>query len=345
MQKTLSLSDQTSADNSVTVEQPNLAIKGIIAIKAMAFISSSMNMQSDFDNYNSQASSLYGQWNSMGVVGNTMLASFNSNQSWSSGYNLFADRWLGTGAVTDIDEISDQTVQTALQSGAGTYGINVDSLASSDGTVLSSWNMFTAGSVSSTSVQANIFDKLVSRANLNIPQGPFPLVYNGSSGVFVAGVTSPAQAAAFALLAPMIPVLGHFQAATTSSLKSSRRSHVGSIIGGAIGGFAGLAGIFAFFFRHYDRQKRTKPGLFSSRDFSCSRELETLLNVAEGNPTNAHNIRRQLHSTGFIEPFPPPLMVGPLMYPIWTRNSSQKPVARTGSLTTITCCTGRIYIR
>ncbi|KAH9173560.1 hypothetical protein EDB89DRAFT_1850041 [Lactarius sanguifluus] len=96
----LLIHDQYSADGLSTDNQTNLAIKGIIAIKAMSQMSSFVNKTTDFDKYSSTSSRLYAQWKSLALAGdNHLLAAYGQIGSWTLGYNLFADVWLNTSIV------------------------------------------------------------------------------------------------------------------------------------------------------------------------------------------------------------------------------------------------------
>ncbi|KAH9036321.1 hypothetical protein EDB85DRAFT_1940664 [Lactarius pseudohatsudake] len=57
--------DQISADGLTTGNQTNLAIKGIIAIKAMSRMSSILKRAADVDQYSNIAANLYAQWKSL----------------------------------------------------------------------------------------------------------------------------------------------------------------------------------------------------------------------------------------------------------------------------------------
>jgi hypothetical protein len=97
---TLLIHDQSSADGLTTNNQTNLAIKGIIAIKAMSKMSSVVHQTADAGKYNNTAASLYGQWKSLALAGDQhLLAAYGQAGSWTLGYNLFADAWLDTGVV------------------------------------------------------------------------------------------------------------------------------------------------------------------------------------------------------------------------------------------------------
>ncbi|KAH9040317.1 hypothetical protein EDB83DRAFT_2295685 [Lactarius deliciosus] len=97
---TLLTHDQHSAEGWSTDNQTNLAIKGIIAIKAMSQMSSFVNKTTDFDKYSNSSSRLYAQWKDLALAGDKhLLATYGNMGSWTLGYNLFADVWLNTSII------------------------------------------------------------------------------------------------------------------------------------------------------------------------------------------------------------------------------------------------------
>ncbi|KAH9035864.1 hypothetical protein EDB84DRAFT_1269293 [Lactarius hengduanensis] len=97
----LLIHNQYSADGLSIDNQTNLAIKGIIAIKAMSQMSSFVNKTTDFDKYSSTSSRLYAQWKGLALADDKhLLAAYGQiGSSWTLGYNLFADVWLNTSVV------------------------------------------------------------------------------------------------------------------------------------------------------------------------------------------------------------------------------------------------------
>ncbi|KAH9079604.1 hypothetical protein EDB83DRAFT_2216395 [Lactarius deliciosus] len=97
---TLFIHDQYSADGLSTDNQTNLAIKGIIAIKAMSQMSSFVDKTTNFDKYHNTSLRLYAQWKSLALAGDEhLLGVYGNMSSWTLGYNLFADVWLNTSVV------------------------------------------------------------------------------------------------------------------------------------------------------------------------------------------------------------------------------------------------------
>ncbi|KAH9171858.1 hypothetical protein EDB89DRAFT_1056577 [Lactarius sanguifluus] len=97
---TLHTPDETSADGLTASNQTNLAIKGIIAIKAMSMMSSVVKQRADYVKYHNTAAVLYSQWKGLALTRDQhLLAAYGLENSWTLGYNLFADAWLGTAVV------------------------------------------------------------------------------------------------------------------------------------------------------------------------------------------------------------------------------------------------------
>ncbi|KAH9021481.1 hypothetical protein EDB84DRAFT_1274954 [Lactarius hengduanensis] len=97
---TLLTHDQYSTEGWSTDNQTNLAIKGIIAIKAMSQMSSFVNKTTDFEKYSNSSSRLYAQWKDLALAGDKhLLGTYGKMGSWTLGYNLFADVWLNTSII------------------------------------------------------------------------------------------------------------------------------------------------------------------------------------------------------------------------------------------------------
>jgi hypothetical protein len=97
--------------------QTNLAIKGIIAIEAMSKMCSSVNQTADAGRYHvrtrfvrchamtlihlqTAVTNLYGQWKRLALGSDQhLLLAYEQANTWTLGYNLFADKWLGTNVV------------------------------------------------------------------------------------------------------------------------------------------------------------------------------------------------------------------------------------------------------
>ncbi|KAH9011942.1 hypothetical protein EDB85DRAFT_1878028, partial [Lactarius pseudohatsudake] len=128
---TLFIHDQYSADGRSTDNQTNLAIKGIIAIKAMSQMSSFVAKATDFDKYSNASSRLYAQWKSLALTDDKhILGAYGNMSSWTLGYNLFADAWLNTSVVESsvYDGQSRFLHNLSLDPGFA-YGMPIDNLS------------------------------------------------------------------------------------------------------------------------------------------------------------------------------------------------------------------------
>ena len=108
--------------------QTNLIIKGIIAIEAVSKMSSIVNNANKYSVragplYTmvtliclwSAAASAYGQWKSGGLSSDQhLLAVYKQIDSWTLGYNLFADVWLGTSVVESSVGVSESRFLPSL---------------------------------------------------------------------------------------------------------------------------------------------------------------------------------------------------------------------------------------
>ncbi|KAH9990995.1 hypothetical protein BJV74DRAFT_977866 [Russula compacta] len=201
---TLFIDDQSSADGLSANNQTNLAIKGIIAIQAMSNMSSVVKQAADADRYSSAAARLYGQWKSLALSSDQHLfAVYGQADSWTLGYNLFADVWLGTNLV-ESSVYNGQSIfidNITSTSTFSNFGMPIDSLGSDTNTVVPSWNLFVAGMTPDGDLRSRLISKVHNRASFNISAGVFPLKYDSTDGFTLGGVASPAQGAMFAPLA------------------------------------------------------------------------------------------------------------------------------------------------
>ncbi|KAI9439667.1 hypothetical protein H4582DRAFT_1850840 [Lactarius indigo] len=145
---TLYTSNQESADLLSVNNQTNLAIKGIIAIKAMSLMAAAMSKSTD---YSATANAYYTTWKSLALGSDRhVLAQYQNESSWSLAYNMFADHWLRTNLIStavlyDHSNFLKRVNITAapLTFSIADIGIPLDSLRPNNVTYSS--NMFAAG--------------------------------------------------------------------------------------------------------------------------------------------------------------------------------------------------------
>ncbi|KAH8983428.1 hypothetical protein EDB86DRAFT_2967454 [Lactarius hatsudake] len=145
---TLYTANQQTADLLSVNNQTNLAIKGIIAIKAMSMMAAAMSKSTD---YSATANAYYTTWKNLALGADQhVLAQYQNESSWSLGHNMFADHWLKTGLISEaiLDAHSNFLKQVNITAAPLTYsiadiGIPLDSLRPNNITYSS--NMFAAG--------------------------------------------------------------------------------------------------------------------------------------------------------------------------------------------------------
>ncbi|KAH9021900.1 hypothetical protein EDB85DRAFT_2120054, partial [Lactarius pseudohatsudake] len=265
----------SSADGLTTTNQTNLAIKGIIAIKAMSKMSSVVKQTTDADKYSTTSARLYSQWKSFALASDQHLfATFGEVGSWTLGYNLFADAWLDTGVVESSVSNGQSSFidNVTLTSSFSKFGMPVDGLKTDTSVVISSWNLFVAAMTLNPDLRTNLISRVHNRASLSNVNAStladlFPLVYDGTHGITILGVASPAQGAMYAPLAleaPVVQIAANPTATTTATSKASSSSsskatsHTGAIAGGIAGTVAALTVVVGtiFFIQRRRRQDR-----------------------------------------------------------------------------------------
>ncbi|KAF8885606.1 hypothetical protein BD779DRAFT_1442269 [Infundibulicybe gibba] len=180
---------------------PNLAIKGIIGIRAMGEISQMVGQADDASRFKDQASTILEDWENRTILSNHITSTYGQSASWGLIYNLFPDRLLKLDFITQ-EIYNNQTEFYAMQIPTGKsqdYGIEYDSGAPSQ--AKSHWTMLTAATTTDNSTRDGLVSLVHSRAWLNTSILEFPTDYNAVSGTATGGRSSPAQGAMFALLA------------------------------------------------------------------------------------------------------------------------------------------------
>ncbi|KAF8497622.1 hypothetical protein F5888DRAFT_1803621 [Russula emetica] len=271
---TLFISNQSSADNLTVNNQTNLAIKGIIAIEAMSKMSSVVNhKKTQINTPSSAAASLYAQWKNLALSSDQhLLAVYGQSDSWTLGYNLFADVWLGTNLVESLVYSGQSNFIYTLLSNPNfsNFGLPVDNADAN--VAVSSWSLFVAAMTNDEPLRSELIVRVSDRSsNTSIPASVFSVYYDSANGTSLQGVASPAQGAVFAPIALNAPVL-------TINPTPHRKRKIGAIVGGICGAGAILAviGIVTFLQRQH-RWKLKRNGLrFSSTSSTDSIPMDLL---------------------------------------------------------------------
>jgi hypothetical protein len=178
VQEALIPANQLSTDDfqGQLANQTNLALKGIIAIEAMAVIAQLTGNTADASSYHDTATSYISQWQGFAVVSNaspphTNLA-YGDDSSHGLLYNLYADKLLGLNLVPQsIYDMQSNFYPTVAQ----TYGVPLDTrnvytkcksplhhsalISSFNLSPLADWQMW-AAAIASKSTQQMFFSKL-----------------------------------------------------------------------------------------------------------------------------------------------------------------------------------------
>ncbi|KAH9968154.1 hypothetical protein BC827DRAFT_1122730 [Russula dissimulans] len=185
---TLFIHDQISADSLSVSNQTNLAIKGIIAIEAMSKMSSIVQQSDDAERYSNAAAQLYDQWKSLALSNGHLLAVYGQTNSWTLGYNLFADVWLGTNLVESsvYNGHSSFIDNVTLTSSFSNFGMPVDNILQDTDPAIG-WDLFTAAMTPSQDLRSNLIARVHNRASFNTSTDVFPFSYSSSDGSTVLG--------------------------------------------------------------------------------------------------------------------------------------------------------------
>jgi hypothetical protein len=89
----------SNADGQSSSNMTNLALKGILGIKAMGEMSNVAGNQNDAKKYRDQASSYISKWASLAGSSGHLTFTYGEASSFGLMYNLYADKLMGTGLV------------------------------------------------------------------------------------------------------------------------------------------------------------------------------------------------------------------------------------------------------
>jgi len=323
---------QESADDENAANMTNLAIKGIIGIKAMSEISLALDKTDDASQFSSIAAAYVNAWQSLSLSSNStqkgLLFAYGDEGTWALIYNLYADRLLQTGLIDEsIYDVQADYYSELANKGLGPFGLPLDS--TSLGHANSAWLAFTAASVSNTTVRDTLLNMAWSHAARNITPGAFPTEYSATTGLALSGYASPAQGAMFAPLAlsianqsiriPAIPAI-------PSSVTPRAHKAIGVIIGGVLGGVAALVLIslsVCFLWRRkrkvsgrgeFDELRETSEGLLPMEPFQYRIPQDSLSRIGPVDPQNTQEnavlpskLSRLERRTHEVSPLPPGL--------------------------------------
>jgi hypothetical protein len=202
VQEALTPDNQLSTDDfqGQLANQTNLAIKGIIAIEAMAVIAELTGNTADANTFHSTATEYISKWQGYAVVSyaNPPHTNLDYQDDTSHGllYNLYADKLLGLNLVPQsIYDIQSTFYPTVAQE----YGVPLDTR---NVYTKSDWQMWCAA-IASPSTRSMFISKLANWIQNTPTNRAFTDLYNTQTGDFADGpfVARPVVGGHFALLA------------------------------------------------------------------------------------------------------------------------------------------------
>ncbi|KAF9007830.1 hypothetical protein BDQ17DRAFT_1422506 [Cyathus striatus] len=224
-----------NADGEGNPNLSNLALKGILGLYAMGKIGDTTGNSSDASHYQSQAQNYYSQWENLAVSSGHITSVYGDASNWGLIYNLYAAKLLGSDLVNDHIYTQQSQFYASQIGKAPKFGLPYDT--NDVGKAKSHWTMFTAATVSDSSLRDSLISMVWQRASYN-------------------DTVASAQGAMFAPLALNLAsrsISGPSEPSTPSTTK--HKTKVGAITGGAVGGVVGFISLLglAFFIRHTRR--------------------------------------------------------------------------------------------
>jgi hypothetical protein len=179
----------------------NLALKGTIAVAAMAQIATAAGNTADATRYEGLAKQFIGYWvtHAQDPSGKHLDLTYNGagggNGTWGTTYNAYADRLLGTGLIP-ASILAEQAAW--YETVRNQFGLPLQiphSYAKSD------WQMFTAAWLSRYPIKQQLIDSVYTYANTTSSRVPFSDLYDTISDNQAGFQARPVQGGIFALLA------------------------------------------------------------------------------------------------------------------------------------------------
>ncbi|EPQ55448.1 DUF1793-domain-containing protein [Gloeophyllum trabeum ATCC 11539] len=188
----------TDAFAGSLANQTNLAIKGIVGIKAMSVIANMTGDAGRAADYSSVASGYAEQFSklAMASTGGHLTLNYGDDRSWGLAYNLYADVLLGTQVFPKLlYQMQDCWYGTV----ASTYGVPLDTRHTY---TESDWEIWMAALATSTQTRDLFIESVHNYATYNVGNNSEPLGdwYDAISGVAQAFRARPQVGAHLALL-------------------------------------------------------------------------------------------------------------------------------------------------
>ncbi|KAJ8475297.1 hypothetical protein ONZ51_g6647 [Trametes cubensis] len=189
VQNSLNPPNQLSTDvfAGSLANQTNLAIKGIIGIKAMSEIAAIAGDSAKSASYSATASKYAQEWEqlAMSTDGTHLTLSYGNSSSWGLKYNLYADKLLGTNIFSQsIFDLETKWYSTR----ANTYGVPLDTRNTYS---KPDWQMWTAALVSDNTVRDTLITSVLKYASDGLNARPLPDLYDTVNGTALSTQARP----------------------------------------------------------------------------------------------------------------------------------------------------------
>ncbi|PIL35943.1 hypothetical protein GSI_01603 [Ganoderma sinense ZZ0214-1] len=242
--------NQTNKDQDKVVDSANIALKGVIGVKAMAEIAHALGQDSDAVEYGNQSTSLLSSWLSLATSmdGSHLLGTYGDQESWSLMYNLFSDKMLGLNLVSQSVIDTQTRYLSSLLAKAPEWGLPIDSTAGQFGNA--AWSLYASAFVSDTTVRDSLIESVYNHANFNQTVGAFPERYNVTSNAVNNGRAGPALGGLFSHLVLTVPnqtISADSPFGPDGTGNGGPSSNAGAIADGVIGGLAFVGIVVAAF--------------------------------------------------------------------------------------------------
>ncbi|KAL1722415.1 hypothetical protein EV715DRAFT_270417 [Schizophyllum commune] len=176
--------------------QTNLAIKGIIGIKAMSEIANTIGDKTTGSKYSDIASDYVSKWQDLAksAEGDHTTLNYGNDSSWGLTYNLYADKLLGFNLFPS--SIYDQQ-STFYQKHSNTFGVPLDSRHTY---TKSDWEIWTAAIMSDTNTRDMLISAVAQYAANGQNDAPFSDWYETTDGKVAGFRARPVVGGHFALV-------------------------------------------------------------------------------------------------------------------------------------------------
>ncbi|KAI9063327.1 DUF1793-domain-containing protein [Trametes sanguinea] len=187
--------------------QTNLAIKGIIGIKAMSEIAVIAGDTQRSANYSTIASEYVQNWEKLAVSsdGTHVTLAYGNDSSWGIAYNLYADKLLGTdlfpGSIYDLQTKWYSSHATLTTRNLVNSKLPLTLNDSKETPAMADWQMFTAATVTDASVRDTFISYVFKYAADGKNAKPFSDRYSSLDGTAQDPEARPVVGGHLALLA------------------------------------------------------------------------------------------------------------------------------------------------